>query len=672
MKSQIEFPFLHPPISLQPEKERATPRIWIEHIAIHRALPVNEETLLRRMTLRRGLNILWAEPNQSNDDANARVRISGHATGKTTFCRFLRYLLGEERYGNDDFRRSFRDKFDNQGWIFGEVWVEGRRWLVGRPLGTGARPFAVQGPGIESLKGAETLPKGGFNDDYLEAIDACLFGSLSDKQLPSSGQQLGWDMLLQWIARDQESRFAKLLNWRSATSDSGSIELQEAEKENIVRVVLGLSTKPEQETMRKLAITAKDHKEAVENRRLYDFQIRTEFERINQLLDDPLSPDAPLPEAHARSVVEELEAKAVHLRALIEEDDSIKALVNKVKDAKNQTALAEARWVDAKEIAEQCAEEIEIAEGTKSEAERTHKKRDWEPFRNHCSAKLTDEVLNECRFARQRKPDDELDKELDEIRSSAGLLRFDKQRADGRVMELFEALEKAKSNEEEQSTRLESAKEKYKPALNQADGIDRQVESIKLALNNLTRALAAKSENEDNILGLGKEKEQLSVALEKSKAQHALRMGELSEMFRFVVRSLLGPDVDAGVEFSGKSIYPHVDFHGRMDSAALETVRLLAFDIACLLDSYVRNASMLPGFLIHDSPREADLSVDIYHEIFRLMQRMEKESQKEDYPFQYIITTTEPPPEDMRQDPWLLEPVLNATEPERRFLGVDV
>lgn len=672
MKNQIEFPFLHPPVPLQPVAERTTPKIWIECIAIHRALPVNEETLLRQMTLRRGLNILWAEPNQSNANANARVRISGHATGKTTFCRFLRYLLGEERYGNDDFRRAFREKFDNQGWVFGEVWVEGRRWLVGRPLGTGARPFAVQGPRIESLQGVETLPKGGFNDDYLEAIDACMFSRLSDKHLPSSGQQMGWDMLLQWIARDQESRFAKLLNWRNAASDSGSIELQEAEKENIIRVVLGLSTNPEQETMRKLATTAKEHKEAVENRKLYDFQIKTEFERINQMLDDPLDSNAPLPEAHIRSVVEELKSKAVHLRALIEEDETIKELGRQVTAAKNKTALAEARWVDAKEIAEQCQEDIEIAEGNKPEAERIHKKREWEPFRGYCSAKLTDEVLGACRYARQRKPDDELDKELDEIRSHAGLLRFDKQRADARVIELFETLEKAKSEEEGLRVKLESAKEKYAPAIKQADEIDQQVQSIGLALNNLTRALSDKSDNEDSISSMGKEKELLTAALEKSKAQHAIRMSELSDMFRFVVQALLGPDVGAGVEFSGKSINPHVDFHGRMDSAALETVRLLAFDIACLLDSYIRNTSLLPGFLIHDSPREADLSVDIYHEIFRLFQRMESESKTLEFPFQYIITTTEAPPSEMKQEPWLLQPVLNATEPERRFLGVDI
>jgi len=43
-----------------------------------------------------------------------------------------------------------------------------------------------------------------------------------------------------------------------------------------------------------------------------------------------------------------------------------------------------------------------------------------------------------------------------------------------------------------------------------------------------------------------------------------------------------------------------------------------------------------------------------------------------DAPFQYIITTTEPPPDDVKTKPWLLDPVLNATEGTGRLLGVDL
>jgi len=41
-------------------------------------------------------------------------------------------------------------------------------------------------------------------------------------------------------------------------------------------------------------------------------------------------------------------------------------------------------------------------------------------------------------------------------------------------------------------------------------------------------------------------------------------------------------------------------------------------------------------------------------------------------PFQYIVTTTEPPPEAFRRAPWLLNPVLNAAEAKGRFLGVNL
>lgn len=672
MSDQFEFPFLHPPVPLMPVKERAAPRVWIERIAVHRALPVNKETCLREMKLHRGMNILWAEPNQTTDNAKARVRISGHATGKTTFCRFLRYILGEERYGNDDFRRAFREKFNNQGWVFGEVWVDNRRWLVGRPLGTGSHPFAVQGPSIESLAGVDTLPQGGFNDAYLPAIDTCLLGSLKNKKLPASGLPLGWDMLLQWLARDQESRFAKLLNWRNSSSDSQSIDLQEAEKENIIRITLGLSTGDEQDLMRKHAEAAKKHKEAVEKRKLYSFQIETEYTRLSALLEQPMSPNEPLPEFQIREAIKGFEAKASGLRSLLEEDEAICQLRAKIKDATHESSLAEVRWEDAKEIAEQCKEDIEIVEGKKSEAERVHKKRDFLPFRNHCSAQLTDEVLGECRFARQRKPDEELDKGLAEVRSKADLLRFDKQCADARVMELYEQLELKRKVVTGLTDNLSNAEKQYAPAISQASSLDGKVQSITLAFKNLNESLEAQSSNESTIAGLDEDKETLSATLEKSKVQHSNRIEELSAMFRFVVQELLGPDIEAGVEFSGKRIHPHVDFHGKMDSAALETVRLLAFDLTCLIDAYIRPNSLLPGLLIHDSPREADLSVDIYHEIFRLMKRMEIESQSDELPFQYIITTTEAPPPEMKQAPWLLQPVLNATEPERRFLGVDV
>ena len=40
--------------------------------------------------------------------------------------------------------------------------------------------------------------------------------------------------------------------------------------------------------------------------------------------------------------------------------------------------------------------------------------------------------------------------------------------------------------------------------------------------------------------------------------------------------------------------------------------------------------------------------------------------------FQYIVTTTESPPETLSQKPWLLDPILDASSEGGRLLGVDI
>ena len=45
------------------------------------------------------MNIIWARPADP-DEADPAARGRGHDVGKTSFCRLIRYLLGEEHFGN--------------------------------------------------------------------------------------------------------------------------------------------------------------------------------------------------------------------------------------------------------------------------------------------------------------------------------------------------------------------------------------------------------------------------------------------------------------------------------------------------------------------------------------------------------------------------------------------
>jgi len=122
----------------------------------------------------------------------------------------------------------------------------------------------------------------------------------------------------------------------------------------------------------------------------------------------------------------------------------------------------------------------------------------------------------------------------------------------------------------------------------------------------------------------------------------------------------------------GKRIRLKLLYRRELRGSAMTLVRSIAFDIASILAS-IDGTARHPRFLVHDGPRDSDLTAQLYQRIFMLARAMEGErGNGHEPPFQYIITTTEPPPHDMQRKEWLLDPVLDATDPSKRLLGVDL
>lgn len=63
----------------------------------------------------------------------------------------------------------------------------------------------------------------------------------------------------------------------------------------------------------------------------------------------------------------------------------------------------------------------------------------------------------------------------------------------------------------------------------------------------------------------------------------------------------------------------------------------------------IEGDTRLPAFLLHDSPREADLGLALYHSLFHLVHELEEFGSAP--LFQYIVTTTTPPPQEYAQRP---------------------
>ncbi len=72
----------------------------------------------------------------------------------------------------------------------------------------------------------------------------------------------------------------------------------------------------------------------------------------------------------------------------------------------------------------------------------------------------------------------------------------------------------------------------------------------------------------------------------------------------------------------GKGITLKVSQGGERSTAAIESLKVVAFDIAVLILA-LEGAASLPTFLLHDSPREADLGQSIYDRLFRFIQSLE-------------------------------------------------
>jgi hypothetical protein len=167
------------------------------------------------------------------------------------------------------------------------------------------------------------------------------------------------------------------------------------------------------------------------------------------------------------------------------------------------------------------------------------------------------------------------------------------------------------------------------------------------------------------------EKEDLIKHLDDLTEQHKNLVSHFGQLFNHIVRQMLGNIVTGSVRFSGKSIVPELEYHGPRDSAAYKVVRWLAFDLAALALGLTDAKAHHPRFLIHDSPREADLAAPIYVTLFRAARGLEGDAGVAPA-FQYIVTTTEAPPTELNQSPWILDPVLDASIPENRLLGVDL
>lgn len=178
-------------------------------------------------------------------------------------------------------------------------------------------------------------------------------------------------------------------------------------------------------------------------------------------------------------------------------------------------------------------------------------------------------------------------------------------------------------------------------------GGDKKIDHLKKTLQEIERSIVTT------------EKELADLLIKHSKNRE-----QLTAIFSAAVRSvLLSGTYDGEVRFANRDL----DFcitHGQaMTGEAVETLSVLLADLSCLIYNSKVETSHLPGILVHDSPREADLGKRLYYSFLRFVANLQEQFGEDYVPFQYILTTTTSPPKELQSENYV-KLHLNAAKKE--------
>jgi hypothetical protein len=616
--------------------------------------------IIREVRLRRGLNIIWSPDPGAGQAELGRDAGSGHGAGKTLFCRLLRYCLGEDAFSNDEQRRSIAERLP-AGLVGAELVIDGKPWAVIRPIGFTRKHLAREGATLEDL--APMKEPGGSIQPLLDALSSTLFPKGIESFLPGEHENAAWLFALAWLSRDQECRFDHILDWRHRRADTGSVAIGPTKDQLlvVVRAYLGIIGQEE-------ARLKTEREQIAEKKRTLERDIAFYQRQSNQ---------------RSTEIMESLDLD----QATVGSDELGLAILGDAAEKR----LEESRKLDisgeslslesSRQQRETTLKEMAVLESDITRFNATRELHDLQlkALRGERSNLVTNEIIARlgpscpvclvpidqamtegCKLSDQ--PWDSTKVQSDKDRIAAQMKACDDaiKRVDRFTAEHTIQLQGLQQQEAKLAKEIGNLERKIEEAKNQqrqkefsAKQLVGKVSSQRLALESINSA-------RKTLETLVSEDERSANQETKLRSQHSAILSRLRELFSYVCKGLLGNQVKASLVLSGQGLQADVEVGGM----AMESLKAVAFDLAAMLMS-IEGHSMLPAFLLHDSPREADLGEAIYHRLFRFVRSIERLS--DEPPFQYVITTTSRPPDDLCQLPFLVAQ-LHGSEVEGRLL----
>lgn len=633
--------------------------MWVRRLVVWR----EPGEPLREIKLRPGLNIIWSPDPADQTKVRQNRDAMGHGGGKSTFCRLIRYCLGEDHFATVEQRNRVALALP-EGMVGAEVMVDGICWAILRPIGTGRKHFAIREGNLDDIKIDELTANG--MTLFLQAIENSILSPDVAALVPGDRPLHAWLVALAWLSRDQDCRFDAVLDWRSPASDSGSPvrSLSTTRVLDALRTLIGAINAEEHKVRAEISELETGHQEMLQevaHRNWEAARLRSHLLGELGLREDQVPPD--------RLAVEQLRqtAKVQLTRTVVIDADTDIADIETLRAADDEAS----RRLDAaaKAVAEVKARipEIErLVSRIKGEmptaAFALHSSEN--PVCPICEVPIDRALVEGCKLSHKLPDTNQLKVRRESLENDfkCESLRLEKHR--NRLPIVNAELASARQSAKVVRNKLLLA-EKARDAKTDAWYQARRCIDDTNGLDELLIAVERTQSSADELFArIEKKREQVGA----HRDAQAEVFGRLSRTFDAIIRELVGPTARGAVSLDGKGLHLTVDMGGDCSTIAIESLKIVAFDLAVMCVS-IEGKTHVPAFLIHDSPREADLGLSIYHQLFEFVHGLEEVGRQP--LFQYIITTTTRPPDNLTKKPWLRE-TLHGAPAEERLMRQDL
>ncbi|RUR70937.1 chromosome partitioning protein ParA [Variovorax guangxiensis] len=473
---------------------------------------------------------------------------------------------------------------------------------------------------------------------YQAALRRHLVEILPVQKLPGSKQSIEWHQILAWCSRDQNARYQNYYQWRA---DGSGFSWPAKSPAALMQIVLGLL--PDGATLRELDGTAKaleKHKANLqalreEPGRLLKHVRRQLARRLNVSAQTPFRQDGLLEHPNLIGIAKqrhgayqqelltidaERQEFAARRQAWMEKRAPLKAGIDLLtNEIKQMEALADG---DIQEVDRLQKEASSLQQQLPTRCDAGNR------LLRDCSHVMTrieqTQIDRKQRITQHQRAKETLESELLPLRRRLAELETE-------AVPMNEQLTAIDQRDAALTTRhaqslsadqlLSDAIEDYELYEDIATG-----KSSSPEIATLERQLESTQRRHS----------QLQIQLDKERDAVKGRRQVISAAMQSVAKSL--PSFHWGL-LSDDDKHRNRPFQmGPMHSTTFKVLEILAGDIACLIDS-TSPESLHPGFLLHDSPREAEMSESMLWALLGHVASGESDA------FQYIVTTSTEPAE---------------------------